>query len=623
MRRWVELFAGLAVICVGLLLIGCPLGPGAKITVRPGTMWTTVGDALVFSASSTDQEDVSFGWKSARPEIATVDNAGQVQGVAAGWTTITAQGANSEALGEAIVVVVPAEGFSETLPDDMTKVAPTMEREITLARCDCTIFVPGIAAKTYRWGPQRYHRLELMDAGKMGEVGKAELPFFSLLYAIPLDAQTGKPVDWQVEVTPSDIGALKDIVPYPVQPYAVDQTGVPTPMFQYDADFYRSAAAYPGIDYATEQFQIGNLHVLRVKVYPAQYYPSERALELAGRIEVDVRFGDGESLAEPCTLGDFTAMEVFAEMPLIRDLVNAEVVDALTAQDLVQALSPRDLMFVSDPEFQLLIITRSELYDEAYRLGRHRQDMGWRVKLVSLPPASFPDEESIRDYIVSQDEANFITVTPRRIEVKCLQAVLIFGDTEHIPAFAGLNVGLEDTPTDPGDSVWTVGTDLYYSTIRGADYYPDVVLGRISVDDVLQAAPVVDKIIHYDTLDPAIWPNHAAVYGEFQDDPTAQADLTGTSRFNRDDNDVDGTDSLYVDEVRRGQFVRPDDEDRDDDWQLVSRVNNHFDLRLDANWDDWTHSGPAELGFRDGQADRPFIDTTERVRQFLLGEGVD
>jgi len=57
------------------------------------------------------------------------------------------------------------EDFNETLPDDVTKIKPSVQREVSLNARDFTIHVPGIAAIVRRWGSQRYHELCLWDAG--------------------------------------------------------------------------------------------------------------------------------------------------------------------------------------------------------------------------------------------------------------------------------------------------------------------------------------------------------------------------------------------------------------------------------------------------------------------------
>jgi hypothetical protein len=117
-------------------------------------------------------------------------------------------------------------------------------------------------------------------------------------------------------------------------------------------------------------------------------------------------------------------------------------------------------------------------------------------------------------------------------------------------------------------------------------------------------------------------PNHAAVYGEFQDDVTAQAILSGAVSFTYVDTSVIGTGTAFLSEIAVNEFIRPEDETRDDKFERVTSIASNTHLEMHRLWQNTNYSGSAELGYRDGRAERPFIDTTERVRRFLEGIGV-
>ncbi|MFO8062259.1 MAG: C25 family cysteine peptidase [bacterium] len=70
-----------------------------------------------------------------------------------------------------------------------------------------------------------------------------------------------------------------------------------------------------------------------------------------------------------------------------------------------------------------------------------------------------------------------------------LEFVLLIGDTDEIPHFIGTEM---DNPP----------TDLYYSTLDGEDYFPDVYIGRMSVSDTTQLKGVIEKNI---TVQQADW----------------------------------------------------------------------------------------------------------------------
>ena len=71
-----------------------------------------------------------------------------------------------------------------------------------------------------------------------------------------------------------------------------------------------------------------------------------------------------------------------------------------------------------------------------------------------------------------------------------------------------------------------IGTDLYFSTVDGADYFPDISLGRISVDTAAQAAKRVSDIISYESdpvLDSSFY-HTAALCAYFQHDSDGYAE---------------------------------------------------------------------------------------------------
>jgi hypothetical protein len=329
-----------------------------------------------------------------------------------------------------------------------------------------------IAASIQTWQGQRFHRLRLEEAGVMGDTGRPEMPVLSLFFAMPSDPQTKEASSYSIGVVETDPKTYADVVPYPVQSPAWDLAGEPKPDFALDEAFYNSSGPYPAEAYSAEQYQIGNLSVLQVDLYPARYYPAARQLVLSRRIDLDVEFSGAKApLAPPALIGDYTAAGHVGDEALARVMVNDSVVRRLDDGDMLTQLAPIDPLTVNDDQFELLVITRPALYAQALRLAQHRQSQGWRVALASLSETTYPDEDSIRDYIIARDEANTVTFggafgfEPETSY--CMRAVLIFGDVELIPPFAGLNTGLAADPTGPGDTVGLVGTDLYYSVLRG------------------------------------------------------------------------------------------------------------------------------------------------------------
>jgi len=82
----------------------------------------------------------------------------------------------------------------------------------------------------------------------------------------------------------------------------------------------------------------------------------------------------------------------------------------------------------------------------------------------------------------------------------------LVGDVEYVPTNYGLYHDYQ------GDYV---ATDLYYSTVAGDDYLPDLYLGRISVKNTVELNNVVDKILEYPYSGETDWYKKATTfYGE-------------------------------------------------------------------------------------------------------------
>ena len=81
---------------------------------------------------------------------------------------------------------------------------------------------------------------------------------------------------------------------------------------------------------------------------------------------------------------------------------------------------------------------------------------------------------------------------------------MLVGDSEFLPT----NYERADG-TDIEHGAWdfyhgaNLGTDLYYATVDGTDHYPDIFIGRISVDTLAETEDVIDKILDYEQNPPA------------------------------------------------------------------------------------------------------------------------
>lgn len=637
--RYLLGLTSLVAILAGAL--GCPPKP-VTITLSPSNPEVAVGATLVMSATSTDPEDKTFLWSAGNPHIVAVAVNGTLRGIALGQTTISAKGSHSGKSATRTVTVGVGAGFNTNLPSEPGAVIPQMTPVVqSVERAECVVQFPGVAARVWNQDNRLFHRLSLPDAGSTEDPGKPELPFYTLFFAVPIDTKTQSPATSQVSVLIEDTIDIQNVMVYPAQPPAwLDETPGPDegqknqappqahrPPFQFDNQAYSSNTPYPEFNSRTASFRVGNLDMIEVRVFPLHYIAAQKRLRLATQMRVKVEFSSLNGLTAPAVLGDFTeAQELMNEEWLVSATANPAIIETLGPTELLAELPDFD-PGIHDEGFQLLILTRDALYDEAARLANWRRDGGTRVSLYALSESGYPDWESIRDVIVYLDENNRLHMKFGR-RPHAMSAILLFGDAEIIPTCKGMNYRGHADPVGTQDPVSIVGTDLFYATIRGTDEMPDVAIGRISVDDATQAAAVVDKIIRYESATGS--PHRMAVYGYFDDVPERYEMFVGQSTFTVGSTTVVGIGSDYDSQFIRHapnftDYIR--ERDGYDDWRDWSRIDGVTDdthLELVAPFAGPRDiTGEAELGYLDGEDDWEFVKTAERVRQFMLGKGID
>ena len=435
------------------------------------------------------------------------------------------------------------------------------------------------------------------------------MTFLAYEFVIPRDSATKQAAQFQVTVTKRDIETLEGVVPYPAQPpawlddlsavvsqkQAVETPPPDRPAFAIDEAAYSDAMPYPGKDYDTETYTMGDLDVV----------------------------GGGDIVA-PSIIGDYTGttpLDVVNEVRLPSRFENRNSITMLGEAELTTQLPDRDFELIQDEYFQLLILTSPDLYDEARRLAEHRQAEGWRVFLGNVQSGDWEYVRETIEYLWDHNVLEFSGVT-----LHPLRALILFGDTEHIETCPGMNYRGLARPANPAESVSIVGTDNRYATLEGGDYIPEFPVGRISVDDIAEAEAVVSKIIFYESRIGLVPPHNMATYSYFQEEPTSWFALDGDVTFTVGSTVVTGEGtyfegafypSIYADYIRiQGGY------DGYDTWSRVNVVISERRLELMSPFNGPSDvTGTAEIGYLDGRDNWEFVKGAERVRQFMLDRG--
>jgi hypothetical protein len=342
------------------------------------------------------------------------------------------------------------------------------------------VSLPGMATDDMIKNGTTYQRLSIPGGGKTYNLGWAELPQLGRFIAVP---QGAKP---QVEVLDYTSQTLSGFNVFPVQEQPFDFVGAPEPGFTKDLVFYQRNEFYPDrMAFAEEPKIIRGCAVSFLALFPVQYNPATKELKVCSYIKVRVSFTGGtEFFVEPSFRSPYFE-------PLYQNM--------LLNYASLGSVSP--LRGKSDTGCDLLIITHPtfQAWAESLALWKNLCGIPTWVKTTTQTGS---DTGSIRNYI--QNAYNTWSPPP--------SFVLLVGDAEFIPVFY--------RTTHPYDGYKT-GTDLYYSTVAGSDWFPDIFMGRISVDLESQAGVVVRKILQYERnpiSTPASFYSNVLVAGYFQDE---------------------------------------------------------------------------------------------------------
>ena len=122
-----------------------------------------------------------------------------------------------------------------------------------------------------------------------------------------------------------------------------------------------------------------------------------------------------------------------------------------------------------------LIIVYDSFYDEIQPLASWKQSKGLDItvtKTSQIPGGATKD--NIKNYI--QDAYDNWAIPP--------SYVLLVGDDPQIPTFTGQSSN--------------TAADLYYVTVDGSDYFPDIYIGRFPASQESHVTTMVDKTVYYE-----------------------------------------------------------------------------------------------------------------------------
>jgi hypothetical protein len=328
--------------------------------------------------------------------------------------------------------------------------------------------------------------LNIPDSGLTGEPGKPQLPYINLMYAVPttpvsleiLEAHTAKS---------HPIGRL-----YPAQQPNIDGYTGEDAQFIIDENFYELDITYPtNIVEINQEGKIRDIPFIKIRFNPVQYNPKKEIATLYDEITIKISWTECEPLI---------VEHNFKQTPFYTFYENVFINWHDFSENTIVVESEPDLGWGAKAGCEYLIITHPTFATAAQELADWKYNKGILTRVKSTAKTG-DTAKDIRQYI----QAAYDTWDSKP------SYILLVGDAEHVPTNY-----LYEHPNDGSNTA----SDLWYATVDGSDYYPDIFIGRISVDTIDQADTIVQKILTYEKTPPTLsdFYENFAVAAYFQDD---------------------------------------------------------------------------------------------------------
>ena len=293
---------------------------------------------------------------------------------------------------------------------------------------------------------ENFVNLKVNDCLNTGEVGEAELPIFSKLITLPT---TG---NFRITNTQYDFEEI-------------NLTGKIAYIGMEDNEalsdtYYTKDKWLPENIISISKPNIMRSHrFAQVTVSAVQYNPALNKIRLLKNVDFDLEIDDSN-----------------LENPLTRN-VSSQVFDKIASKNIIGVEETS-----RSSSGQYLIICPASVTANLTPLIQAKQKLGYKTRIATLAETG-TNENAIKNYI--QNAYDTWEYPP--------EYVILVGDVNGSVQLPSFFVQGTWTP-------WDV-TDHPYTLLAGDDYFPDVLIGRISVQNASQLNTVVNKIVNYE-MDP-------------------------------------------------------------------------------------------------------------------------
>jgi hypothetical protein len=334
--------------------------------------------------------------------------------------------------------------------------------QITLLNDDANnstirVDLSGFEVKDIAGGRQRYQSIGLLTDIVTMEPGSPEVPHVAAILAIP--GQGGA----SVEVI--EMGEVHTFTGYVLPPARPSwKEGDPEPAYVENDAAYRSTSSLPGTYARVEEPGVfRDLRIARVVVYPVQYVPSRKELQVLSSITIRVRYGSGEA-RNPKTS---------PKRPIAPSFGTLYRSSVLNYENMLQ----REFDGLETGRDVLLCIAPDTFYNtfRSYAEWKHKTGTYTVVKKFSEIGANATNPDLIKNYI-AQAYTTW-TYPPTHI--------LLVGDYGKVPR-----------KTVSYD--YTFANEDFFVELEGNDFFPEMMIGRFTHDTDYRLQVMISKFLKYE-----------------------------------------------------------------------------------------------------------------------------
>ncbi|MCK5265700.1 MAG: hypothetical protein KAR03_08840, partial [Candidatus Thorarchaeota archaeon] len=347
----------------------------------------------------------------------------------------------------------------------------------------------------------RFNILNVPSCGHASEIGKPAVPLVTRYLEVPYDVNITVRVLYDVNET------LTGYYVIPAQTQRVDSENATIPDFEYDNTTYFADTFYPENIATVDGGSLSDGIVVRghrivaLTLYPVQFNPVQRQVRVFSKIEVRLDYSRPAQVeAVPSRLQSDTFSDFCKGLILNYEYNPGFQLMKATGNQYPESNGYTSTLAQARLQAEYLIIVNDTFYNDVLPLADWKEKKGLITKVVKtseidLTTPTTPTANQVASYI----QTAYDTWNPAP------SYVLLVGDSDHIlPHYRTV------TGHTAVHGFFDTATDLYYGTVDGTDYFPDIFVGRISVDTTGELNTIVDKILNYERTppDPATFPEY-------------------------------------------------------------------------------------------------------------------